>query len=102
MVQRTANSTHFTAFRSAREEAELKSIQDGLNTAHQAPVDTRMQDDSIYFSRRAREERRASVNGSCRKSRQVHLELAEAYELCAHLITQDVRRRDMAQPSYAL
>lgn len=54
--------------------------------------DGRMEQDAIYFSRRAREERQAYLKGDCRRCRQIHLQLAEAYEFRAHLITREVRR----------
>jgi len=50
-----------------------------------------MEDDAIYFSRRAREERQAYLRGDCRKCRQVHMELAEAYEFRAHLLTHELQ-----------
>jgi hypothetical protein len=62
---------------------------------------TRLEDDAIYFSRRAREELQAAIGGCCRKARQTHLMLAEAYEIRAHLITEEVGRRDAAQFFYA-
>ena len=58
-----------------------------VSSAHQ-----HIEDDAIYFSRRAREERQAFLRGACRKCRQVHLELAEAYEFRAHLVTHEMRR----------
>jgi hypothetical protein len=51
-----------------------------------------MEEDAIYFNRRAREERQAYLRGVGRKCRQAHLELAEAYEFRAHLITREIRR----------
>lgn len=63
----------------------------------ETPLDTRLEDDAIYFSRRAREELQAAIGGCCRKARQSHLELAEAYEFRAHRITEELRRRDAAR-----
>lgn len=54
--------------------------------------DRRMEQDAMYFSRRAREERQAHLKADCRRCRQIHLELAEAYEFRAHLMTSAVRR----------
>jgi hypothetical protein len=50
----------------------------------------------MYFSRRAREELSAAVEAKERKVRISHLDLAEAYECRAHLITNKIvgRRRE--------
>jgi hypothetical protein len=49
-----------------------------------------MEAEAMYFSRRATEERQASGASTCRKCRDVHAELAMAYEFRAHLLTQEV------------
>lgn len=48
-----------------------------------APIEAQ----AAYYSRRAREEVQAAHSALCRKSRQVHQELASAYEFRAHLLT---------------
>jgi len=63
-----------------RRSSELSSAQQHI------------EEDAIYFSRRAREERQAFLRGDCRKCRRVHLELAQAYEFRAHLSTHEMRR----------
>lgn len=67
--------------------------EEPLDRAPQVSAHARLENDAIYFSRRAREERQASARGDCRKCRQVHLELAQAYEFRAHLITREIRSR---------
>jgi hypothetical protein len=62
----------------------------------------RMEDDAIYFSRRAREERQAYLRGDSRKCRLLHLELADAYEFRAHLLTRELRRQADEELSEAL
>ncbi len=66
-----------TVFLSARED-----ITRAVGSAIEA--------EATYFSRRAMEERLASSAGLSRKSRQIHLELALAYEFRAHLLTQEI------------
>jgi hypothetical protein len=94
-------SPHFSAF-SAGEEASMKSIEAVLATADETESDELVASDAIYFSRRAREELHAGVNGRSREARQVHLELAEAYEFRARLLTELLRRRSAAEQCYAL
>lgn len=40
-----------------------------------------MESDAVYYSRRAREERRAAFDAAQKKVRDRHLEFAQAYEL---------------------
>ena len=49
-------------------------------------------DDAVYFSRRARQELAAAIHASSGKARRAHLQLAEAYECRAHLLTAQLRR----------
>lgn len=48
--------------------------------------------DTIYFERRAGEERIAAMKAAHPRARQVHLELAEAYERRARMIEVEARR----------
>ena len=68
----------------------------------EAELNRRTEDEAIYLSRRAREERRASLKAGCRKCRQTHLELADAYELRAHVLTHETRRRARSPLQHAL
>jgi len=68
----------------------------------EAALNRRTEDEAIYLSRRAREERCASIKANCRKCRQIHLELADAYELRAHVLTHETRRRAGSPLQYAL
>jgi len=68
------------------------TIENARCSPELSSVHKHIEDDAIYFSRRAREERQAYLRGDCRKCRQVHMELAEAYEFRAHLITRETRR----------
>lgn len=56
-------------------------------------------DESIYFSRRAHEEEIAARNATCGRTRSLHMELAQAYEFRAHLLTQELLRRDRSRLS---
>ena len=56
----------------------------------QSSLASSMEAEAMYFSRRATEERQASGASRCRKCRDVHAELAMAYEFRAHLLTQEV------------
>jgi hypothetical protein len=79
-------------FYSAREEVEKMSAQQAA-----APTPNRfeaLQDESIYFSRRAQQENEAAVNATSRRCRNLHRELAQAYEFRAHIITQELLRQD--------
>ena len=97
-----AQMAHFTSFRSAREEVAMKATRDDL--AEWEPVDpnSMIESDAVYFSRRAREELRAGINGSCRRAREAHFALAEAYEFRANLLAKELRRREAALECYAL
>lgn len=87
---------YFTIFRSAREEVDAHRFRAPSNIPATSR-DRRLEIDAMYFSRRARQERQASLHGNCHKSRQFHLELAEAYERRAHLITDKLNRRDLSR-----
>ena len=93
MSQAPAGTAHFTIFRSVREESESACAGPAGYPGLQLWEDARLQDEAIYFSRRAREELRAAVEASERKARRSHLDLAEAYECRAHLITGEVLER---------
>jgi hypothetical protein len=96
--EQSPTAAHFSAFRSAREEVGTEIIQNLLNKLDEGSLEN----EAVYFSRRAREERHASIHGACRKCRDVHLELAEAYEFRAHLVTQQLQRRAGAELMFAL
>ena len=51
-----------------------------------------MNDDAAYYSRRAREERAAALKAPHPNARQVHLDMAEAYEERLREIAADERR----------
>ena len=93
MSQAPAATAHFTTFRSVREEMEGAWAAPAGGTGLQWSDDARLQDEAIYFSRRAREELRAAVEANERKARKSHLELAEAYDCRAHLITGEILER---------
>ena len=80
-------AVHFTVFRSAHEEVAYAVYP---STPEQSRFHPRLELEAAYFSRRATEERQASRACLSRKSREVHLELAVAYEFRAHLLTQQV------------
>jgi hypothetical protein len=91
---------HFTAFHSAREEASTRAPDSFAwdNARRKSLVET----EAIYFSRRAREELRAGIDGNCRKTREVHFALAEAYEFRARVLTEELKCRGGAQQCHAL
>ena len=93
MPQGPAAAMHFTVFRSAREETEGACAKQAENMAGEPRAEARLQDEAIYFSRRAREELRAAVDANERKARKSHLDLAQAYECRAHLITGEILER---------
>jgi hypothetical protein len=86
----------------AREESAAKATEGEIERCHERLFARRVEDDAIYFSRRAREERRLSLNGNCRKCRRTHLELALAYEFRAHLHTQETAGSRVSQLLHAL
>lgn len=67
-----------------------------------APGDSLLEKEAVYFSRRAREELLAGIEGKSRKARMSHLALAEAYELRARILTEALRQRGAAQQCHAL
>jgi hypothetical protein len=93
---------HFTPFPSVGEESAAKATEGAIERCHERLFERCAEDDAIYFSRRAREERRLSLNGNCRKCRQTHLELAQAYEFRAHLLTQETPGHRVSQLLHAL
>lgn len=91
---------HFTAFRSAREEiSALAADWTGSEDVRQKSL---VETEAIYFSRRAREELRAGIDGNCRKTREAHFALAEAYEFRARVLTEELSCRGAARQCYAL
>jgi hypothetical protein len=93
---------HFPAFRSVGEESAAMATESEIERCHERLFERCAEDDAIYFSRRAREERRLSLTGNCRKCRQTHMELAQAYEFRAHLLTLEAAGRRVPQPLHAL
>ena len=67
-------------------------VHQGFDATEATALETRLEAEATYCSRRAREERQASSRAASRKCREVHLELAMAYEFRAHLFTQQLRR----------
>ena len=95
-------SPHFTGFRSAREEAAITACGERLTMPDAADQNSDLATEAAYYSRRAREELQRGIVGSCRRARESHFELAEAYEFRARLLTEELRRRGAAQQCYAL
>ena len=90
MAQDTFSAAaHVTDFRSTGDEA-TKFFDKDTKARRETPLDRRMEAEAKYCSRRAREERQASSRAISRKCRDVHLELALAYEFRAHLFTQQL------------
>lgn len=86
----SAGRQHFTGFPSVpvnRSNGDHHLPDSGTEAA-------KLADESIYYSRRAREEESAAKNASCSRSRNLHLELAQAYEFRAHVVTQQLLQRD--------
>lgn len=93
---------YLSPLRSVGEETAAKAREGDIELGREWLFERRTEDDAIYFGRRAREERRLSMTSNCRKCREAHLELAEAYEFRAHLLTQESRGRRASQQLYAL
>ena len=98
------NSTaaHVAASPSAAESAPVDPTAPIAAMARQSPGEWDLEEEAVYFSRRAREELHAGVNGSSRKAREVHIQIAQAYEFRAHLLNQELGRRGAAEQCYAL
>lgn len=89
---------HFTAFRSAWGQPS-----NGKNDlVERRNEDCSISDQAVYFSRRAREELQAGINGGSRKVRETHFALAEAYEFRARVLTDQLLRRGAVQQCHAL
>jgi hypothetical protein len=82
MPDGTPTITHLGALRAARKEGQSMSAW-----AREGSVERRFEQDAVYFSRRAREELHAAIEANTRKARRSHLDLAEAYEIRAHVMT---------------
>ena len=54
-----------------------------------------MASEAEYYSRRSREEREAAMRAPHPQAREIHRELAEAYELRVRELTAQVRRSEM-------
>ena len=87
--EHSPGAVQFTAFRSALQEAAIACNRPPQHLVLRA-LQTRAEAEATYFSRRAQEERQASANAPSRKCREVHLELALAYEFRAHLFTHEM------------
>lgn len=57
-----------------------------------------MENDAVYYSRRAREERQAAINAPQRNVRERHLELAQAYELRTRFLLAEPPVEMRAEP----
>jgi hypothetical protein len=57
-----------------------------------------MENDAVYYSRRAREERDAASRASHRYVRNRHLEFAQAYELRTRFLLAEPERPELIEP----
>ena len=102
MFDNAIADARFVPPRFAGDDVAMNRIEPAPAAAAGPNAQSILEDEALYFSRRAREELHDGMRGTSRKAREVHIQIAQAYEFRAHLLYQELGRRGAAEQCYAL